>query len=93
MRKTDGEDERTWEPPDTAPSPRQRAEGRQGVEALAQALGEMSPDHREILMLRFADGLDYEEIATTLEVSIGTVKSRISRARRQLRGKMDPFLD
>lgn len=81
-----------WDPPDPAPSPRQQAAGREVVDALDTTMGELSQEHREILMLRFADGLSYEEIAELLVISLGTVKSRINRARQELRGKMEKFM-
>lgn len=90
-----GDEEETqqeWDPPDPAPSPRQQAAGREVVGALEAKLGELSPEHREVLLLRFADGLSYEEIAEQLEVELGTVKSRINRARAELRQKMERYL-
>ena len=51
---------------------------------LAQALQSLSDDYREILLLRGLSGLSYEEIAATLSLDIGTVKSRIFRARKKL---------
>lgn len=87
------EGDRAWDPPDPSPSPRQLVEGRQALESLEQSLGELSPDHREVLLLRFADGQSYEEVAQTLNISVGTVKSRINRARRELRKKLEPHLD
>jgi RNA polymerase sigma-70 factor (ECF subfamily) len=48
------------------------------------AIGTMTPDHREILMLRYYDDLSYAEIADTLEIKLGTVMSRLSRARTRL---------
>lgn len=81
-----------WDVPDPSPSPRQQAAGREVMGALESKLGELSADHREILMLRFADGLTYEEIAEQLQVELGTVKSRINRARAELRQKMERFL-
>lgn len=90
-----GDDEEAqleWDPPDPAPSPRQEAAGREVMGALEARLGELSAEHREILMLRFADGLSYEEISDQLGIELGTVKSRINRARAELRQKMDPYL-
>jgi RNA polymerase sigma-70 factor (ECF subfamily) len=52
---------------------------------LAEALGQLSPKHREVLELTFAQGFTAEEIAHILEVPIGTVKSRLTYARRALR--------
>ena len=73
------------EVPDTAPSPQEqaeRAELRQQIEAGLQAL---TPDHRQVLLLREMHQLSYDEIAQTLDVDVGTVKSRINRGRKQLR--------
>lgn len=81
-----------WDPPDPSPSPRQQAAGREVLEALEGTLAELSPEHREIVLLRFADELSYEEIAQSLAISLGTVKSRISRARSELRERMKRFL-
>ena len=73
------------EVPDTAPSPQEQAERselRQQIEAGLQAL---TPDHRQVLILREMHQLSYDEIAQTLDVDVGTVKSRINRGRKQLR--------
>ena len=73
------------EVPDTAPSPQEQAERselRQQIEAGLQAL---TPDHRQVLLLREMHQLSYDEIAQTLDVDVGTVKSRINRGRKQLR--------
>jgi RNA polymerase sigma-70 factor (ECF subfamily) len=48
---------------------------------------QLSPHLREILELKTVQDLSYEEIAKTLNLSLGTVKSRISRAREQLRSR------
>lgn len=87
-----GEDAVEYDPPDHGPSPRRVAENAESMQALDGALAQMSEEHREILLLRFSDGLAYEEIAETLEISIGTVKSRINRARAQLRETMKEHL-
>ncbi len=59
------------------------------IESLLQrALGLLSPEHREVLLLRELQGMDYEAIAATVKCRKGTVKSRIARAREQLRLKL-----
>ena len=50
-----------------------------------RALGQLAPDHREILQLRVVEDLPYEQIADILGVRVGTVKSRLARARLSLR--------
>jgi RNA polymerase sigma-70 factor (ECF subfamily) len=63
------------------------APGRDAALALIvrQALDQMTPDHRAVLVLREYHELEYEEIASALEVDVGTVRSRLSRARAALR--------
>jgi RNA polymerase sigma-70 factor, ECF subfamily len=55
---------------------------------LQAALGRLPFDQRTALVLREIDGLSYEEIAFSLNVAIGTVKSRLARAREQLRNEL-----
>ena len=57
------------------------------AEVLA-AVDTMTPDHREILLLRYYDDLSYAEIAEVLEIKLGTVMSRLSRARNRLMQQM-----
>lgn len=57
-------------------------------EALERALAALDPEDRAILLLREIEGRSYEEIAGITELQLGTVKSRISRAREALRIKM-----
>ncbi|GMK43951.1 ECF RNA polymerase sigma factor SigW [Paenibacillus glycanilyticus] len=56
--------------------------------SLADGLGRISADHREVLLLHEVQGYSYEEIAAILEVPIGTVKSRLFAARINLRNEL-----
>ena len=53
-------------------------------EEMSAALEHLSDDHRDILVLRYYDDLSYAEIAEVLQVKLGTVMSRLSRARMRL---------
>ena len=70
---------------DTAPTPEEQLDNRELGRELAAALDEVSDEHRRIVLLRDVSGMSYTEIAEILEVSEGTVKSRLSRARIALR--------
>jgi len=69
---------------DSRPTPDARAETQQLGEAVHRALGRLSPDLREAVILRDLQDMDYKEIATVLKVPEGTVKSRINRGRAEL---------
>jgi RNA polymerase sigma-70 factor (ECF subfamily) len=56
---------------------------------VGRAYRQLSEEHREILMLVAIEGLAYEEAATTLGVAVGTVRSRLSRARAALRVQLE----
>lgn len=58
------------------------------VTRIGQAMNRLGAKHREVLTLRNVKNLSYEEIADVLGVSVGTVKSRIARARESLRAKL-----
>ena len=55
---------------------------------ILQALDTLSEEHKAAIILRDVKGLAYEEIAEILELSLGTVKSRINRARNQLKNEI-----
>jgi RNA polymerase sigma-70 factor (ECF subfamily) len=57
---------------------------------LLRAASRLSEDHRHILVLVGVEALSYREVADELGVPIGTVMSRLARARRALRALMDP---
>lgn len=66
-------------------TPEQNALSAEQRRMIVQALSKLKFDFRVAVMLRDIEGLSYEEISETLEVSIGTVKSRIARGREELR--------
>jgi RNA polymerase sigma-70 factor (ECF subfamily) len=71
-----------------APSPVQEAATSEFSELVATCMTRLGAGHREILTQRNVLNLSYEEIATTFGISIGTVKSRIARARVNLRAQL-----
>ena len=70
---------------DSAPGPYEQLQKNTARELLEEALTKLSDEHRAVIIMRDINGLDYEEIAKVLGVSLGTVKSRIYRARLALR--------
>lgn len=67
------------------PTPEKLAEINAQRRAVNDALATMNEKNRMIIILRDFNGLNYEEIANIIQVPVGTVKSRISRARAELR--------
>lgn len=68
------------EPIDLASDPRERAAVRELGDQVQQAISLLSPKLRVILALRYLEDMSYEELAATLGLSLGTVKSRLARA-------------
>lgn len=60
--------------------------------ALRKALGSLKHVYREAVVLRDIEGFAYEEIAVALDISVGTVKSRLARGRQELRRKLEGSL-
>ena len=71
--------------PEETPGPEELAEKAQLKELLRDAMNSLSDEHRQVLILRDMMDLSYKEIADTLNVNEGTVKSRINRARTGLK--------
>jgi RNA polymerase sigma-70 factor (ECF subfamily) len=75
-----------WELPDAkANSPEEVALNREERDYLQKLIQALSPEYRLVVVMRDLQGFSYEEIASGLNCSVGTVKSRLSRARQALR--------
>ena len=70
---------------DTTSNPAADYARREQIEAVRRAIDELPPDHRELIILRDINGLSYDEIAEATGLYPGTVKSRLSRARNNLK--------
>jgi RNA polymerase sigma-70 factor (ECF subfamily) len=84
---------RTEIPDDSVEPPMASASRHELEDEVQQAILRLSPKMRVITVLRYIESLSYEEIATTLQISIGTVKSRLSRAHQALDRELTPVLD
>ena len=72
--------------------PEQEALAHERESQLREALQELRSAYREAVILRDVEGFSYEEIAAMLQINIGTVKSRLSRGRLELRRKLEGSL-
>lgn len=80
------------EPLDPGAAPDDRLDREELAEQIRMALATLSDEHRTVLVLRDMDGCDYETMAKILEVPLGTVRSRLHRARMQLRDQLKKVL-
>lgn len=71
------------------PSPDSVAQGKELVDRVRGAIDSLGEEQRSIILLRDIDGLDYSEIAGLLDIPVGTVRSRLHRARCELREVME----
>jgi RNA polymerase sigma-70 factor (ECF subfamily) len=76
---------------DKSPSPLDELESRELGSQIEQAIGSLRPEYRACIILRHIEGLSYEEIAKTLELPLGTVKTYIHRARGELMDVLGPI--
>jgi RNA polymerase sigma-70 factor (ECF subfamily) len=76
----------------TAKDPEQDTLANERERALKKALGTLKRVYREAVILRDIEGFAFEEIATALDISVGTVKSRLARGRQELRRKLEGSL-
>lgn len=75
---------------DPNPLPERAALNAETVASLERAIAQLPPEQRLCVLLIDVQGLDYDEAAQAMEVNLGTVKSRLSRARARLRELLGP---
>jgi len=80
------------DPPETSAGPEDVARAGESRRVVAEALRRLAPEFRMPVVLRDLEEWSYEEIALSLELPIGTVKSRIARGRGQLKEILTPLL-
>ena len=80
------------EPMDGQPTADAGVLAQERADLVHAALGELSMEHRQILVLREIDGCRYDEIAEILDLPVGTVRSRLFRARLEMRDLLAPRL-
>ena len=76
---------------DCSADPETSAERREIQQCVQQALNSLDRDDAQIILLRDLQDVRYEDIAETLDVPVGTVKSRLHRARQALRASLAPY--
>ena len=77
---------------DAGPTPEEVLQAKERETAIQQALRRLSHEHRSIIVLRDIEGFSYTEIADVLGISMGTVKSRLARARADLKKSLMRYL-
>ena len=80
-----------WEIPDDRYNPEDRFDQNIFRETLGQAMGQLSEKSRPIIILKDFEGLSYLEIGSVLGLSLGTVKSRLWKARKELKDLLVPY--
>ncbi|MBY0358262.1 MAG: sigma-70 family RNA polymerase sigma factor [Candidatus Obscuribacterales bacterium] len=93
VQTQDGSDNCTRDIPDKAPQPEGKLLVSELSSALADAMSHIPDQFRKVAVLRDVEGLSYEEIAEITGTRLGTVKSRIARARLKIQEHITPYLD
>jgi RNA polymerase sigma-70 factor (ECF subfamily) len=92
VRGDEGSFRRQYADPD-AENAQAVLEGQERQALVRRAVDRLAADHREILVLRDLEDLSYDEIASMLKLSPGTVKSRLHRARHALKELLRPMME
>ena len=91
----DGDEDREGLPrelPDTSSNPEDLLAGKEIQRIVQEAIDDLEPDHKEIVILRDIEGFSYEEIARMLDLPEGTTKSRLHSARMVVKEKLKKVL-
>jgi len=88
-----GVQDKDYEISDNVLNPEAQTDGALKDEIIQAEIAQLSPKFREVILLRDVQELSYEEISKILRVPIGTVKSRVNRARLRLQGRLKHLLD
>ena len=88
----DDEDKQRDLPDESARQPRPTLEARELAHKIEEALSLLGEDQRMVFVLREYEGLEYGAIAQVMDVSEGTIKSRLHRAKEALRSRLAPYL-
>ncbi len=88
----DNEEAQDFNPPDEKPLPDENLVEDEQSRTIAKAIATLPEKYRAPIILRDVEGKSYEEVASIMELGLGTTKSRISRARKLLREKLENYL-
>jgi RNA polymerase sigma-70 factor (ECF subfamily) len=87
-----GEDIEAALPEQRLADPYQQTRSREIGHRMQQAIDELTPDHKAVILLREVEGLSYEDISRVMQCSKGTVMSRLHNARKKLQDKLKDLL-
>jgi RNA polymerase sigma-70 factor (ECF subfamily) len=92
-RRSKPEDEWSDRMDDSSPSTERQVEAEQTSRQVRSAIGKLNPSHREVLLLVDLEEFSYADVAEILEIPVGTVMSRLSRARQNLKVLLKRHMD
>ncbi len=81
-----GSEDAAFEPPGDGPGAAEKADARERADRVRDAILRLDPSYRAVISLRYLEDLSYGEVATILDLPLGTVKNRLFRARERLKG-------
>jgi RNA polymerase sigma-70 factor, ECF subfamily len=88
LGREDADGERVQDPPDTSFEPGAEAGRQDDLAMIQRAIATLDDEQAQVILLRDIDGRSYQEIAEVLELPLGSVKSKIHRARQALKDRL-----